>query len=272
MKITGVNGAIYSSDVDDDLLRHALQDGKTSTQPLQLLVQSGEFYKVYGFPYHGASVPAPCPRPVHAGFVNSDHRAARGKADELRAFGTLPASRREERDSFPSFPKEGLGGIRTLRLLLSLKEAGGFNGFRATMKQKSKNAEFIKTRSVHGRHRRSLPQVPCAGVVSVSVRRRAATPGLRATLFIFVEFDPQARIGFLTLAALTQELSELLRKPVDVVPEGRIKRNGSARKSSRRRRLSMRRDLLYLRDILEAADSISQFLDGVTEESSTPAI
>lgn len=36
---------------------------------------------------------------------------------------------------------------------------------------------------------------------------------------ILVEFEPQARIGFLALAAMQRELAEMLHRPVDLVPE-----------------------------------------------------
>lgn len=40
---------------------------------------------------------------------------------------------------------------------------------------------------------------------------------------LLVEFDPHARIGFLSLAHLQRELSELLGRPVDLVPKGGLK-------------------------------------------------
>ncbi len=40
---------------------------------------------------------------------------------------------------------------------------------------------------------------------------------------VLVEFEPNVRIGFLTLAAMQRELAELLRRPVDLVPESGLK-------------------------------------------------
>lgn len=42
-------------------------------------------------------------------------------------------------------------------------------------------------------------------------------------LDFLVEFDSQARIGFLTLSGLSRELSELLHCPVDLVPKAGLK-------------------------------------------------
>lgn len=39
-----------------------------------------------------------------------------------------------------------------------------------------------------------------------------------------VEFEPQARIGFLTLSSLSRELSILMRRPVDLVPKAGLKK------------------------------------------------
>ncbi len=38
-----------------------------------------------------------------------------------------------------------------------------------------------------------------------------------------VEFEPDARVGFLRLARMQRELSALLRRPVDLVPKGGLK-------------------------------------------------
>lgn len=40
---------------------------------------------------------------------------------------------------------------------------------------------------------------------------------------ILVSFEPGARVSFLTLARLQRELSALLRRPVDLVPESGLK-------------------------------------------------
>ncbi len=42
-------------------------------------------------------------------------------------------------------------------------------------------------------------------------------------LDFLVEFEPQARVGFLTLAGLSRELSCLLHRRVDLVPKGGLK-------------------------------------------------
>jgi C-terminal processing protease CtpA/Prc len=49
MKITAVNGRRFTSDV----LRDALRKGKTSTMPLELLVENTDYYKTYKLDYHG---------------------------------------------------------------------------------------------------------------------------------------------------------------------------------------------------------------------------
>jgi predicted metalloprotease with PDZ domain len=48
MKLLGVNGRKYSSQI----LRDALKAGKTSTDPLELLVENTDYYKVYKVNYH----------------------------------------------------------------------------------------------------------------------------------------------------------------------------------------------------------------------------
>ena len=40
---------------------------------------------------------------------------------------------------------------------------------------------------------------------------------------LLVEFEPQARIGFLTLSRLSRELSILMCRPVDLVPKAGLK-------------------------------------------------
>lgn len=49
MKLLGVNGRKYSSQI----LRDALKAGKTSADPLELLVENTDYYKVYKVNYHG---------------------------------------------------------------------------------------------------------------------------------------------------------------------------------------------------------------------------
>lgn len=43
-------------------------------------------------------------------------------------------------------------------------------------------------------------------------------------LDFLVEFEPQARIGFLALSGLSRELSVLTHRPVDLVPKAGLKR------------------------------------------------
>ena len=43
-------------------------------------------------------------------------------------------------------------------------------------------------------------------------------------LDFLVEFEPQARVGFLTLSSLTRELSNLMHCPVDLVPKAGLKK------------------------------------------------
>ena len=40
---------------------------------------------------------------------------------------------------------------------------------------------------------------------------------------VLVDFEPEAQIGFLTLSRMQRELSEILRRPVDVVPQDGLK-------------------------------------------------
>jgi len=49
MKVIGVNGRRFSSDV----LRDALKAAKTNTAPIELLVENDEYYKTYKLDYHG---------------------------------------------------------------------------------------------------------------------------------------------------------------------------------------------------------------------------
>jgi predicted metalloprotease with PDZ domain len=49
MKVIAVNGRAF----DPDVLRDALRGGKTSQQPLELLVENTEYYKTFKLDYHG---------------------------------------------------------------------------------------------------------------------------------------------------------------------------------------------------------------------------
>lgn len=40
---------------------------------------------------------------------------------------------------------------------------------------------------------------------------------------LLVEFEPEAQVGFLTLARMQRELSEILHRQVDLVPKGGLK-------------------------------------------------
>ena len=40
---------------------------------------------------------------------------------------------------------------------------------------------------------------------------------------LLVDFEPEAQVGFLTLARLRRELSDVLHRPVDLVPKGGLK-------------------------------------------------
>jgi predicted nucleotidyltransferase len=47
--------------------------------------------------------------------------------------------------------------------------------------------------------------------------------GAESDVDLLVEFEPWAEIGFLTLARLQRELSEIVRRPVDLVPKQGLK-------------------------------------------------
>jgi hypothetical protein len=49
MKLIAVNGRRFSPEV----LHDALKAGKTSTQPLELLIENTDYYKTYKLNYHG---------------------------------------------------------------------------------------------------------------------------------------------------------------------------------------------------------------------------
>ena len=54
-----------------------------------------------------------------------------------------------------------------------------------------------------------------------STARGEARPD--SDLDLLVEFDPQTHVGFLTLARMSRELSEVLGRTVDLVPKGGLK-------------------------------------------------
>lgn len=47
--------------------------------------------------------------------------------------------------------------------------------------------------------------------------------GPHSDIDILVEFEPQARIGFIRLSQMQRELSALLNRPVDLVPKAGLK-------------------------------------------------
>lgn len=49
MKLRAVNGRRWTPDILHDALRAA----KSSSQPIEMLVQNGEFFKTYSVNYHG---------------------------------------------------------------------------------------------------------------------------------------------------------------------------------------------------------------------------
>jgi predicted nucleotidyltransferase len=46
---------------------------------------------------------------------------------------------------------------------------------------------------------------------------------MNSDIDMLVEFEPDARVGFMTLARMRRELSELLGRTVDLVPESGLK-------------------------------------------------
>jgi predicted nucleotidyltransferase len=62
-------------------------------------------------------------------------------------------------------------------------------------------------------------------VRELSLFGSAARDELRigSDLDFLVEFEPQARVGFLALSGLSRELSALLYRPVDLVPRAGLK-------------------------------------------------
>lgn len=40
---------------------------------------------------------------------------------------------------------------------------------------------------------------------------------------LLVEFEPEAQVGFMTLARMQRELSNILHRPMDLVPKGGLK-------------------------------------------------
>ncbi|MCS7195363.1 MAG: nucleotidyltransferase family protein [Meiothermus sp.] len=47
--------------------------------------------------------------------------------------------------------------------------------------------------------------------------------GPQSDVDLLVEFEPEAAVGFLTLARMARELSELFGRPVDLVPRSGLK-------------------------------------------------
>jgi predicted nucleotidyltransferase len=47
--------------------------------------------------------------------------------------------------------------------------------------------------------------------------------GPESDVDVLVDFEPEARVGFLTLSRMARELSELLGRPVDLVPRSGLK-------------------------------------------------
>lgn len=47
--------------------------------------------------------------------------------------------------------------------------------------------------------------------------------GPESDLDVLVEFEPNAQIGFIALSRMQRELSELFRRPVDLVPQDGLK-------------------------------------------------
>ena len=47
--------------------------------------------------------------------------------------------------------------------------------------------------------------------------------GAGSDIDLLVDFEPDAEVGFLTLAAMSRELSEALGRKVDLVPKGGLK-------------------------------------------------
>ena len=54
-----------------------------------------------------------------------------------------------------------------------------------------------------------------------SVLREDFSPG--SDIDVLVEFEPDAQVGFITLSQMRRELSEILRRPVDLVPKVGLK-------------------------------------------------
>jgi len=54
-----------------------------------------------------------------------------------------------------------------------------------------------------------------------SILRDDFSPG--SDIDILVEFQPEAQVGFLALSRMQRELSELLQRPVDLVPRNGLK-------------------------------------------------
>ena len=82
---------------------------------------------------------------------------------------------------------------------------------------------------------------------------------------VLVQFDPDARVGFMTLGKMQRELTTIFQRPVDLIPQDGLKpviRNevlASVREVYAPERL-------YLVDILEAADAIQRFIEPINED------
>ncbi len=79
-----------------------------------------------------------------------------------------------------------------------------------------------------------LPEALLADVVTVCRRYHVREPSVFGSaargelrpdsdIDLLVEFDPDARIGFIAFAGLQRELADLLGRPVDLVPKKGLK-------------------------------------------------
>jgi uncharacterized protein with HEPN domain len=96
-----------------------------------------------------------------------------------------------------------------------------------------------------------------------SVLRDDFTP--ESDIDLLVDFEPGAKIGFMTLSGMQIELSELLQRPVDLVPRRDLKKviRDTVLSSAK---VIMRSEKLYLTDIVEAADAIQRFVADVEQD------
>ena len=70
MRIVAVNTRAFTTTI----LREAIGTAVTNTNPIELLIRDGEYYKTYRVDYHGGEVPAPGPRGGHARPVERNRR------------------------------------------------------------------------------------------------------------------------------------------------------------------------------------------------------